>query len=191
MRRRFAFAIALLGIGVLASASGPTTTTKSDLPASAQAALAPAGEPGERLAVTGVVFESDGVTRVPGVKLHVYQTDASGYYSKGQDRDQARLSARMTTSADGRFRFTSIRPGHYAGGNPPPSHIHFELEAPDGRRSSTEMQFADDPVLPRADRDAAISVARTGNHFGVIQPVEKGKDGVWQARFDLKLAPRR
>ena len=172
---------------LLVSAGAAQGSKPASLPATAQASLAPTGEPGERLVVTGVVFESDGATRAAGVKLHLYHTDARGYYSHGQDREHARLAGDLTTDRDGRFRFTTIRPGHYAGANPPPAHIHFELEAPNGRRSSTEMQFADDPLIPRAEREAAIALARKGDHFGMIQPVEKSKDGVWQATFDLKL----
>src|ERR1700758_3522052 len=42
--------------------------------------IAPPGEPGERLVVSGHVFAPDGVTPVPNVFVYAYQTDATGEY---------------------------------------------------------------------------------------------------------------
>ena len=41
-------------------------------------AVAPAGEPGQRLEVKGVVYAADGRTPVARVSIYVYQTDVLG-----------------------------------------------------------------------------------------------------------------
>jgi protocatechuate 3,4-dioxygenase beta subunit len=58
----------------------------------------------------------------------------------------------VLTGADGRYRFTTIKPGAYPWGNHPnawrPAHIHFSLF---GRaftqRLVTQMYFPDDPLF--------------------------------------------
>ena len=40
-------------------------------------------EPGERMVVSGRVFDSKGVKALSGVTVFVFQTDAEGYYSDG------------------------------------------------------------------------------------------------------------
>ena len=50
------------------------------------------------------------------------------------------------TDADGRARFTSIRPPAYEGR---PAHIHVKLTPPGGPTLTTQLYFADDPGLAR------------------------------------------
>ncbi|MBF8248477.1 MAG: hypothetical protein HW374_1277, partial [Bacteroidetes bacterium] len=40
-------------------------------------------EPGETMIVSGRVFAPDGKTPVEGISVHVYHTDAKGYYNPG------------------------------------------------------------------------------------------------------------
>ena len=149
------------------------------------------GEPGEPFEVSGYVYESDGRTPAAAVRVFAYHTDASGHYSEGgQDRTHARLSGTAVTGRDGAYRFRTIWPGPYPGGRTP-RHVHFELTAADGRRSSTELQFSDDPILDKGERDAGRAASRNGDHFHDVQPSPKEKDGVRRSRFDIRLpAPR-
>src|SRR5262245_6737249 len=73
--------IAVLAV-VLASAN-PATAAQSvhEAPSSAPSSgrVAPAGEPGEPLTVSGIVVGRGG-TAVAGASLYIYQTDREGYY---------------------------------------------------------------------------------------------------------------
>jgi protocatechuate 3,4-dioxygenase beta subunit len=170
----------LLALGFPAAPAGGASTVT----------LAPPGEPGEPFEVSGIVHESDGRTPAGDVRVFVYHTDASGHYSAGgQDRSHARLSGTAITGPDGAYRFRTIWPGHYPGGGTP-RHVHYVLTAKDGRRSSTELQFSDDPTLPASDRQAARAAARRGDRFHPVQAAERGKDGVRRTRFDLRLPAR-
>src|SRR5688572_19751759 len=43
--------------------------------------IAPAGEKGDPMIITGTIFKADGKTPAPGVILYVYHTDNKGEYS--------------------------------------------------------------------------------------------------------------
>jgi protocatechuate 3,4-dioxygenase beta subunit len=162
----------------------------SPLHAASTVTLAPRGEPGEPFEISGVVYDSDGRTPAAGVRVHAYHTDAKGHYSQGgQDRQQAKLSGTAVTGADGAYRFRTIWPGPYPGGQTP-RHVHFELVAADGRRVVTELQFSNDSALPASARERARAAARRGDRFHDIQAADKGRDGVRKSRFDLRLPPR-
>ena len=51
--------------------------------ATTRAGCAPAGEPGERLSVAGVVVDASGKP-VGGASLYIYQADREGYYGTGK-----------------------------------------------------------------------------------------------------------
>ena len=176
-----------------ASSSTAAAVAKSaPAPASsaARAELVDADEPGEPLEVSGTVYESDGRSPAAGTRLVVYHTDARGYYSEGgQDRQRARLSAEIVTGTDGKYSFRTIVPGYYPGGGTP-RHIHYEITAKDGRTTSVEMRFADDPKLSKATLDRAREAIGRGDRFYDVRPVERGKDGMKHCAFDLKLPPR-
>ena len=63
------------------STCGRVAQSGSEAPANAPSIgrLAPAGEPGARLQINGVVVAPDGAP-VPGASIYAYQTDAEGYY---------------------------------------------------------------------------------------------------------------
>jgi protocatechuate 3,4-dioxygenase beta subunit len=156
-----------LGLVVAASAVGmpwgavPPAASQpavSPPPAAALACtlqVAPAGEPGPRLAVAGRVVRADG-RPVAGAALHVYQTDAGGRYTPDQPMDEphARLAGRLVTCADGGFELRTIRPGGYPeavriGGRERriPAHIHLDVTAPGHAERRLQVVFADDPLL--------------------------------------------
>ena len=116
------------------------------------------GEPvGQRIIVHGRVLEEDG-RPVPNTLVEVWQANAAGRYAHVWDTWPAPLDpnfvgvGRMLTDAEGRYRFTSIKPGAYPWRNHPnawrPAHIHFSLF---GRaftqRLVTQMYFPDDPLF--------------------------------------------
>ncbi|MFD1626127.1 protocatechuate 3,4-dioxygenase subunit beta [Azospirillum griseum] len=117
------------------------------------------GEPlGERIIVTGRVLDEDG-RPVPNTLLEIWQANAAGRYVHRWDQHDAPLdpnffgAGRCMTDDQGRYRFTSIKPGAYPWGNHHnawrPAHIHFSLFGPSYlTRLVTQMYFPGDPLLP-------------------------------------------
>ncbi len=116
------------------------------------------GEPlGERIIVTGRVIDEDG-RPVRNTLVEVWQANAAGRYVHKVDQHAAPLdpnflgAGRCMTDDEGRYRFTTIKPGAYPWGNHPnawrPQHIHFSLFG--GYFSSrlvTQMYFPGDPLF--------------------------------------------
>jgi protocatechuate 3,4-dioxygenase beta subunit len=119
----------------------------------------PGGEPqGERIIVSGRVVDEDG-RPLPHVLVEVWQANAAGRYRHSRDDHPAPLdpfftgAGRSETDAEGRYSFTTIKPGAYPWRNHPnawrPAHIHFSIF---GRsfltRLITQMYFPNDPLFP-------------------------------------------
>jgi len=117
------------------------------------------GEPiGERIIVSGVVRDTEGKP-LRDTLVEVWQANAAGRYAHRWDRWPAPLdpnfsgAGRCVTDSEGRYRFTTIKPGPYPWGNHynawRPAHIHFSLM---GRaftqRLVTQMYFPGDPFFP-------------------------------------------
>jgi protocatechuate 3,4-dioxygenase beta subunit len=135
------------------------------------------GEPqGQRIIVHGRVLDSDG-RAVPDTLVEIWQANAGGRYRHVVDNWPSPLDPNFTglgraiTDSQGRYRFTTIKPGAYPWGNHDnawrPAHIHFSLF---GRaftqRLITQMYFPDDPLffqdpifnaIPEGARHLAIS----------------------------------
>ena len=146
--------------------------------------VAPAGEPGERLEVKGVVYAADSRTPVAAASVYVYQTDARGYYKPDDamgNRDP-RLRALLRTDAQGRYSYRTIRPGSYPGTRVP-KHIHYEVTADGHGTRIFEIVFEDDPfVTPQIREDAG----RSGSIYA-LRVVERGPDGVGRVTQDVVL----
>ena len=117
------------------------------------------GEPlGERMIVEGRVLDAGGHP-VAGQLVEVWQANAGGRYRHKRDRHPAPLDPHFTgagrclTDEDGRYRFTTIKPGAYPWRNHEnawrPAHIHFSLFGPAfTQRLVTQMYFPGDPLMP-------------------------------------------
>jgi protocatechuate 3,4-dioxygenase beta subunit len=117
------------------------------------------GDPiGERIIVSGRVLDENG-RPVPHTLVEVWQANSSGRYPHRVDQHNAPVdpnfsgAGRTLTDAEGRYRFTTIRPGEYPWRNHynawRPAHIHFSLFGPAfATRIVTQMYFPGDPLLP-------------------------------------------
>src|SRR6266540_7240171 len=116
------------------------------------------GEPlGERIIVQGRVLDDEG-RPIPKTLVEIWQANAAGRYAHRVDQHEAPLdpnfsgAGRTLTDSEGRYSFTTIRPGAYPWRNHDnawrPAHIHFSLF---GRafthRLVTQMYFPGDPLF--------------------------------------------
>jgi protocatechuate 3,4-dioxygenase beta subunit len=118
-----------------------------------------AGEPiGERIIVSGRVIDTEGKP-LRNTLVEVWQANAAGRYAHRWDRWPAPLdpnfsgAGRCLTDDEGRYSFTTIKPGPYPWGNHHnawrPAHIHFSLLGRAfAQRLVTQMYFPGDPFFP-------------------------------------------
>lgn len=117
------------------------------------------GEPlGERIIVQGRVLDEDG-RPIPNTLVEIWQANAAGRYTHRVDSHPAPLdpnfsgAGRTLTDNEGRYRFTTIKPGAYPWLNHDnawrPAHIHFSLFGSSFlSRLITQMYFPGDPLFP-------------------------------------------
>lgn len=117
------------------------------------------GEPlGERIVVSGRVLD-ESARPMRCTLVEVWQANAAGRYAHSSDGHDAPLdpnflgAGRTLTDSEGRYRFTTIRPGAYPWRNHSnawrPAHIHFSVFGEAFvQRLVTQMYFPGDPLLP-------------------------------------------
>jgi protocatechuate 3,4-dioxygenase, beta subunit len=175
-------AIALTLVALPLLARDPTRIAPQGAPSSAE--VAPSSEPGQRLAVSGVVYATDGRTPIASASVYVYQTDARGYYrpDDAMGNRNPRLMALLRTDGQGRYSYRTIRPGSYPGTRVP-QHIHYEVTADGHGTRIFEIVFEDDPFISQQIRDDA---ARPGSIYA-LQRVLPGEGGVGRMTQDVVL----
>ena len=113
---------------------------------------------GERIIITGQLFEEDG-RPIQDALVEVWQANSCGRYVHKVDQHDAPLdpnflgAGRCLTNAKGEYRFVTVRPGAYPWGNHSnawrPAHIHFSVFGVNFlTRLITQMYFPGDPLLP-------------------------------------------
>ena len=125
---------------------------------------------GDTVLVQGQVLDDIG-RPIAGAEIDIWQTAPNGLYAS-QDPDQETYSFHgvLTADADGRYRFTTVKPVTYEVPTDGPvgdllramdrhawrpSHLHFIVTAPGYRPLVTEVFAEDDPYL---DQDAVFGV---------------------------------
>lgn len=156
--------------------------------------IGPANEPGEKLTITGVVSNCQGV--LPGIRLEVWLATNSGCYvhpsmncdnHPGNDT-AARLWGQVLSGADGKYSFNTIKPGRYLNGSRyRPSHIHFRISTPGktvaqgGLDLITQLYFAGDEFI---EGDFAADHASAASR---IITLTKPATGATRGTFNINL----
>jgi protocatechuate 3,4-dioxygenase, beta subunit len=143
-----------------------------------KAVFASENEPGQKLIVSGIVYDSDGETPLEGITVYAYHTNAEGYYGKGDDL----LDGTMITNGDGQFEFSTIKPGSYPGRNNP-AHIHFKITGKGISEQWFDLHFEGDPLIPES---LVAKEKSKGKFSGIVKPSPDQK-GILICTIDIKI----
>ena len=148
--------------------------------------LAPPGEPGVPMRITGRILDGAGRTR-SDVVVYAYQTDHAGIYPRpGQQLGfeamrHGRLRGWVRSDAQGRYAIDTIRPGSYPD-EEMAEHVHMHVLEPGCfTYYIDDLMFLDDPKLSAEEQREAHGTG--GNGF--LRPVMV--DGRWQVERDIVL----
>ena len=162
------------------AAQAPTVADKN---APSKITIATQDEPGERLTVAGRVLGQDGITPLAGASVYVYHTDVEGYYSPDtNDNRNPRLRGYMRSDAQGRYEFSTIKPGSYPNSRVP-AHIHYVVNAAGFSERIFEIVFEGDPFI---DDKVRREAANEWSGFS-LRRLEKADRGGWRCTQDVKL----
>lgn len=147
---------------------------------------------GQAIEVAGRVLNAQG-RPLPGVRMEIWQANTHGRYTHPSDTRDAPLDpnfegyALLTTDAEGRYRFRTVKPGPYpdSGGRMRPSHIHFDVSGKINR-TVTQLYFAGDPFQ---DGDPYLQSAGANKQRLIValQPGSGAEIETLQATWDIVL----
>jgi len=143
---------------------------------------------GRKLEVNGVVYNANGKP-APNVVIYVYHTDQTGIYpkkgdEKGWGKRHGYIRGWMKTNEKGEYKFFTLRPAAYPGGQNP-EHIHITIKEPDKNEYwIDEYLFDDDPILTQKERkncedrggSGIIKVKDDGNILKAERNIYLGKN---------------
>ncbi len=132
---------------------------------------------GQKLLITGTIFQPDGKTPAPGVILYYYHTDIHGLYASRPDLDKrvvrhGYIRGWVKSDANGQYAIYTIRPAPYPN-SAIEAHIHPSIKEP-GMETEyyiDEFVFDDDPLLTGAKRKKLPN--RGGS--GILRVLVKGE----------------
>lgn len=153
-------------------------------------AVAPDGEPGKRMLISGRILKKDGKTPYAGVLMYVYHTNHEGIYApKGGEtgirRWHGHLHGWLRTDEQGRYEIRSIRPAPYPRGKGP-AHIHAVVWEPGGQKEPyyiDDFLFADDPNVKSAD----LEHARKNPGKSPVLTLRTNQEGILEGKRDIRL----
>lgn len=142
--------------------------------------LAPEGELGTKLIISGRVLNLDCNAFIPDTIIDVWHADDSGAY----DNEGYHLRGYVKSNAQGFYMFETILPGKYLNGASfRPSHIHYKITPPGFSSLTTQLYFEGDDSIPG---DAAASIKEgTYDASQRIIPLVENTDGVLEGTFDI------
>src|SRR5262245_14679493 len=142
--------------------------------------LAEAGEPGDRVVVTGTVLSEDCRTPVPGALIEIWQANHAGLYDTNKPANftevtSFHLRGMLYTNEQGRYEIDTIMPGRYPvppnlpglekyGGLTRPAHIHFRVMESLHVPLTTQLYFKGDPYIagdPFAGHKTSLAIDLT------------------------------
>lgn len=136
---------------------------------------------GQKILLTGTVYQPDGMTPAPGVLLYYYQTNPEGRYlhkpeeprsmaPNAQGQTHGYIRGWVKSDAEGRYWIYTIRPGTYPSRDFP-AHVHVTVKEPNAINEYyiDDFVFDDDRLLTSAYRQR--QECRGGS--GVVRLVQR------------------
>ncbi len=181
---RRALAVLALGAALAGCAKHAAQTDvpcRDRKPESSDIVIAPPGEPGERLEVTGAVYRRGRAGAVAGVTIYAYHSDSTGSYTRSSGgRFNPRLCGILRTDSLDRYRIRTIMPGH-AEGTP---HIHFEVWGKGLVPRSLVLNLSSSPRLVAPENPLlAWPPGAKGRQSGLA----RDSSGVYHCTWDILL----
>lgn len=116
-------------------------------------------EKGQKLVITGKVFQVDGKSPAPNVIVYYHHTDNEGYYSTRNDKPEnqtrhGHIRGWVKSDANGKYTIYTNRPAPYPG-QELPAHIHWLIKEPDidNEYWIDDLVFDDDKLLTQYRRN--------------------------------------
>ena len=125
--------------------------------------LAEAGEPGDRIVLTGTVLSADCRTPVPGALVEIWQANHTGVYDTSTPGNFTEVTSfhmrgMLYTNERGQYEIETIMPGRYPvppnlpglekyAGLTRPAHIHFRVMESLHVPVTTQLYFKGDPYI--------------------------------------------
>ncbi len=148
-------------------------------------------EAGQKLIVSGTVFQLDGKTPAPHVIVYYHHTDNEGYYSPRKDKPEnqtrhGHIRGWVKTDANGKYSIYTIRPAPYPN-DVLPAHIHIIIKEPDIANEYwvDDLVFEDDSLLKPYRQKYPEKAPRSGS--GLLQVVLKNDVQLAEHNFILGL----
>lgn len=150
---------------------------------------------GQKLLLTGIVYENDGKTPVSDVVIYYYQTNTEGKYLHKPEEKRSMppnelgqthgyIRGWVKTDKDGKYSIYTVRPGAYPQ-REDPAHIHLTVKEPNEFKEYyiDDAVFDDDRLLTTAKR---IKMENRGGS-GVLRLVKKGDLAIGERNIILGL----
>jgi protocatechuate 3,4-dioxygenase beta subunit len=153
--------------------------------------IAPLGEPGEPLVITGRVFGAGGKPR-RGIIVYAYHTNQRGIYPapdppRSQESNfHGRLRGWAVSDAKGRYTFQTIRPASYPD-TTITQHVHMHIIEPGcATYWIDEILFTDDPFFKQRSPED-IARENPGRGGSAITTPKRDASGTWHVTRDIYL----
>jgi protocatechuate 3,4-dioxygenase beta subunit len=150
---------------------------------------------GQKLLLTGIVYQSDGKTPAPGVLIYYYHTNTEGKYLHKPEEKKSMppnelgqthgyIRGWVKTDSSGKYYIYTVKPGVYPT-HDEPAHIHATIKEPNGIMEYyiDDFVFDDDKLLTSAKRKKMEN--RCGS--GVLRMVERGELQIGERNLLLGL----
>jgi protocatechuate 3,4-dioxygenase beta subunit len=143
--------------------------------------IAPVGEPGTRLIVTGIVKTLDCQQIIPNTVLDIWQANDAAEY----DNNGFHLRGKVLSNSAGFYSFETIWPGKYLNGNQfRPRHIHLKITTTGFPEFTTQLYFEGDTSIP-GDPAASIASGEFNATHRIIPVQNNG--GVLEGTWDIVI----
>lgn len=150
---------------------------------------------GQRIRISGTIFQADGKTPAAGALLYAYHTNAAGRYAKLGTEDRRShawwhgyLRGWIKTDANGRYEINTIKPAPYPGERLP-AHIHALVKAPgtSGAQWLNDFVFRGEPFVTDTYWYRTELSSGLIRYEGVV--LKPGPNGILEGKRDIVLHP--